>query len=717
MPAKKILSESISKLQTAKHPLEQYSKLERMNLSLKLSTSEIREVFGELQGDIEKGKGGKALTIIRALMVTSSSAQVISWIRRFGVFRCSKYKYRDKQLLEIVGDLLENSGLYKIPSDAFDYLKSVKNLLSLSKSLRSERSEIVKSLIENRREAPKTFLANIDVIFKYGLPGDRLLDSDDIRSYSPEEIIEAASCLFFIFHSEIGFSAENFGNIDESCLKETLYEELLVKAAKLCEFQNAEVFLDAFPYRVEICGDVVRLSAIDPLLEKSIRLGYIQTDMQMAIRHRQLIERCSQDSDGVSIASFAKNCFDKLGERIVYLVEKPISRYVFKLPDVPQLIEPFSRNHLFIEDVSSVEMLATEDYIDPNTVAQALISDNITVIDVLKIQRFFGFINVCFSNAFSKHPIAERANVQLRSCVAVFRKEAILRFFGMLLGEDKAENILNLLTINLTTAKYIDLQYTPIIKFGGRYMFSPVVLSGSNLVRNILCHQDRRLTLKNMFDPMQSELANALQDAGFLVATEIDVGTKKKQLETDIIAYRDGFLFILECKNSFHPCNVYELRTSYDYIVYAASQLEKRKAILLDVKKQMAIFEKLGWNVSPSTEVRTCIAIGNRVFNGYQCSGHPVRQVHEMLNLLRVGQVVIGDEPLRLWKGQRFSIEDFLAHLSGDTVVADFLHLMQPFERQVKIGSSTLSCSTYMLDTQELAQRAKSRYQAIESVM
>jgi hypothetical protein len=145
-----------------------------------------------------------------------------------------------------------------------------------------------------------------------------------------------------------------------------------------------------------------------------------------------------------------------------------------------------------------------------------------------------------------------------------------------------------------------------------------------------------------------------------LVKDEFDLGTIVNPREIDLIAYKDGHLFIFECKNSFHPCNVYERRTTYEYIQYAAEQLELRKLWLSDKAKQAAALKELGWNVPATNDIDTCIALGNRVFNGLVLDGHPVRSVHELLNVLLRGTVSLMEEQFRLWEGDQFVIADLI---------------------------------------------------------
>lgn len=677
---------------------------------------ELNTAVDHLAKALEQGKVSKAQSITRALLLTSPD-KAISRIRRNGVFRCSRYEYRERSARGVIGDIQRYATTYSLSQVYLDYFRSVDNLLSLGPALQCERASLVKRLRSKQSVVIKTLLANIETFFTYGLHGNGEADTDSIYAYSGEEMAEAFSYLLRLFQACVGLKETHFGMVDDASVENPFYQKLLIDSAKICEFHAAEILIDAFPYSATVEGEVVKVEAIDTLLEKTIRIGYIQAEMQFAIRTDSLHrERHSAQPIAMSVTHFAKEFFDRAGYKLITLAQKPIARYVMGLPTIPQLFEPFSGNKLFLEDLSSLEMLGTEDYVTPNSVIDSPIVGSITVIDVLKIQRFIKFLHQGLFEAFNQHPMdVDRVKIQLQSCIPVFRKDALLQLLQQLLPPTKAEEMLNLITFDPASAEYIDLQYMPIISTQGWYMFSPAVLAGSNLVRNLLCHHSQRLTLRDKTDPMQTSLTEALESAGFLVKAEIKRSIEGNTLEIDILAYRDEHLFIFECKNSYHPCNVYELRTSYSHITHAAEQLEKRKSWLDDQAKQQALFKSLGWNIAPTGKIMTCIAIGNRVVNGYICAGHPVRQVHELLNVLKRGVVVLGGEKYRIWNGVSFSVHDLVAHLAGDTIIADFLNAMQPETRQYRLSSKTLSFATYSLDLCELTKISQSRFPLIES--
>ncbi len=711
------LSELISQMFDSRAPLDTYRALKEANYKPTPTTAQFDQTLNSFADVLKQDKVRKALSIARALLLTSPD-KTIKKIRRNGYFKCSRYAYRERSARAVVGDMLRNATIYELSQSHIDYLQSVDHLLSLGPNLQRERASLVKRLRDKESVVIKTLLANVDTFFTSGLPGDKSLNTEFLNAYLPEDMAEAFSYLLRLFQTCVDLKPTHFGIVDESSATKSFYQKMLIDAAKMCEFHAAEVLIDSFSYKATGYGKVIKIEPFTPLLEKSIRLGYIQVEMQRHIRdNRMYEENYSSQPIAQSIDRLAKECFDNAGVELVKLVEYPSARYVMQIPTNQKMFMPFCMNGLFLEDLFYLNMLGIEDYIATNEVAELPLVGNIKVIDILKVQRFFRFVNLCFFEAFSKNiEKPENIIIQLQSRIPVYQENILTGFLSKLLTPEKAKEILDVLTCDPKSSK-LDLQYTPIISAHGWNMFSPAVFAGSNLVRNLLCHNNKRLTLRDNTDPMQIALANALKLANFSVETEITRKVDGNELEIDILAYRDDILFIFECKNAFHPCNVYEMRNSYDHIKHAAEQLEKRKSWLLDLSKQGTLFNSLGWDIDPTDQVLTCIAIGNRVFNGYECEGHPVRQVHELLNVLKSGEIVIDDERRRIWKGLSFSVDDLVTHLAGDNFIADFLQAMQQVNHQFKFGSKVLSITSYALDILEVTKTSKIRYPYIGPAM
>lgn len=706
-----------STLHEAQEPVILVAQMCSASRSAKASREDLAEAWLALATAFKRNQRGRSLSVTRALLVLVGADKFITRIQRDGVFRSSKYDFYAPSVQNVIDDLTVNSASYRLTNQHVEYLRSVSSLWSLATELKNQRISLVKRMRQRRNCVIKTLLANIDIMFTYGVPGDRLADTDSPYAYSSETMAEAFSYLLHLFEVEIGLTFTNFGLVDESSIYSPFYQTLLIDAAKLCEYLEVEVFIDAFPYKAEISQDGgVLVSAQYPNLEKSIRIGYVQSDMQKQLRLGALINELSNENGTIqSVTQLAHDCFTSLGERIVTYVQSPHPRYVAMWPMDPRLFEPFSGNGLFLEDLSSLEMLGTEDYVKPFEIIESSVVGNITVIDILKVQRFFHFLRFGIQLAIDKHsPTYERPDLHLSSCLPVFEKSKLLMFMECIIGKEKSEELLKLLTCDLGS-EYVDLQYTPFLKTGKWYMVSLVVLTSSNLVRNVLCHHAQRLTMRGSEnkDPMQASLKNALCKAGFNVEDEVEVGPKSNPLETDILAYKDNQLFLFECKNSFHPCNVYEMRTSYGHVTYAAEQLTKRAAWLKNSENQRRLFQKLGWEISVPVKIHTCIAIGNRVFNGYECDGHPVRQVHEILNMISGGTIRINGVSRRVWSNSEFSTDDLVRHLEGTTVIADFMNSTRPLNRKLVFGAVALNISSYMLDTDHLTSLGEARYPSL----
>jgi hypothetical protein len=89
--------------------------------------------------------------------------------------------------------------------------------------------------------------------------------------------------------------------------------------------------------------------------------------------------------------------------------------------------------------------------------------------------------------------------------------------------------------------------------------------------------------------------------------------------------------------------------------------------------------------------------------------------VHELLNVLLRGYVVIEDVTRRLWRSERFSVADLCSYLDGETTVADFMESMRTLNRTLSFGDAELTFSSYLLDAHKLARLSEAKYPPLES--
>ena len=152
------------------------------------------------------------------------------------------------------------------------------------------------------------------------------------------------------------------------------------------------------------------------------------------------------------------------------------------------------------------------------------------------------------------------------------------------------------------------------------------------------------------------------------------------------------------------------MRNSWDHIRTCSKQLNVRRDLLLDAGNQKLLFSKLGWDVETPTTVYTSIVIGNRVFHGAELDGHPIRQAHELINVITTGRIVGHENSLSFWLGSEFQTADLVAYLGRDSVAAKQLTVLDPHLYSFSMGYRTLVFSSYTLDPSRLAEHLRDRY-------
>ena len=673
----------------------------------------IAAALAMLSDAIGRNRRGRALSAARALLVIAGPVKAIERIKRDGILRASSFGFYAPAIEHVVSDWVDNAGLYGLSEAAVTYLSSVANLYQLAPAIRTLYRGLVSRLRTERIAILKCLLAEVDASFGDANHVD--VGYGEERPAAREELAEAFSYLLGQFHAHVGLTEVQFVLTDPDAGYDPRFRTMLGDAMKICRYREAEVLLEAFAYQAQAAVDGVHVSSIDPALERSVRLGYLQREMQSNVElHHLQIARA--DGTAASLHVLADHYFEKMGERGCRLERHPLPRYVVELP-IEKLAAIFSQDELLLEDALSCGSLALEEYLSWEDVPHQVVDGAITVLDLYKVQRLFRFMHHGLKRAIDRHePFSERAGLYRASCLPVLSRERALLLLGLAVGADKAQEVLTLLTADLT-AQGLDIQDAPLIAAGSYFMVSPAVLASSNLPRNILSRLHQRLVpaMPGRPDPMQSQLAQALRDAGFLVAVECDLkSSKDNKLETDLLAYRDGHMFVFECKNIYHPCNVYEQRNTYNAMIKAAGQLTLRKRWLADPAHQRELFAKLDWAVPCPAEVHTCVALGNRVFNGYICEGHPVRQAHELLNVLLRGYIELEDaRRVRFWRAETIEAVDLVDYVQGRTTHADIAAAMEPFDVATPIGDKWLTILSCALDLMQFKRIVIDRYPSV----
>jgi len=676
---------------------------------------DVTAALDSLREHLNADRHQQAVALASALFVWDADSAVAR-MRRGGIFRASRYEFRSKALIKILGAFDRLVPEESIRPDRLRYIRSVQTLLPAAEDARQVRRSLLARLNTHKRYVLKSLLVSVNEMFAHNWQANYEIDSSIIQHWGAEDMASAFSFILNLMREEVGIEPTAWQHVDDHLISpfENVYAGMLVDAAKLCEFREIETLIDGLPYEVARENSTLRVFSTDEDFEKSIRLGYIQSDMQMSMRSARVMELRS-GSPITTMENFIAEAFQAGMAELVEIVPEPIERLVFKMHLDPHFFAPLSGDTFFTEEIIALYSAAIDSFLpegeDPRHIK---VSENLDISDIIKVQRLFSFISYAFHERLkSIENKARRDRLRARSMLPVVKRQFLVDVIQRVIDVEKVDECLRLLILN-EADQFIDIQYRPIIKAGEWFVIAPALLHKSNLPRNIVVGNKLRNTLVTDDDPMQDAVVEALRASGFLVEPGFTFDIEGER-ETDILCWRDGHLFVFECKNSFHPCSAHELRTSYERIKEGEEQLDIRNRWLKHPDNQANLYRRLGWNVPVTEHIHTGIITANRLFTGFQKGQHPVRQAFELINVISRGMINRPDgSSLRFWKDATFSASDLVEYLEGGTIVDMQYRQLQPYVRKISIGSTDFHLSRYWMDPATMARDAEAIYESVE---
>ncbi|ELH4198006.1 hypothetical protein V9K10_003672 [Vibrio cholerae] len=691
------LTEKLTKLNKISVIVSEAKKNERVTAS----KSDIEVSIKSLCFNLERNRHREAVAIMLSLMLWDID-QAIARLRRSGILRPSRYKFKSKGLEVVLDASLELIKLHGCRADRLKYLMSLKVLLKAAPYAFRIRNSLIIRLKSRKNVALKTLLVIVNELFVNHKSGNLTFDFNHFEALGSEDVAQAFSYILHLMREEVGVTPNSWIYVDDKLCGEfdNIYINLLIDAAKLNEFLEIETLIEGMPYEISENGKNLMVFSTDESLEKSIRLGYMQADMQRNIRVNNVVkELYKPNGKNQTVNDLVASAFESGMSELVMKMDIPLERLVFVMPQSKDYFSPIKSDMFFLEEIPCIIGAGIDDFLDKDKEpAGILISDNLNISDIIKVQRLFSFISSAFEEKLRGiDNKEERRILKVRSVIPVMHHDSLLDHLLMLLSQTKSEEVIKLLTLE-ENESFIDIQYKPFIKSGDYYILSPALLSRSNLIRNVIVANKMRNRLSKKIDPMQTAVANALREAGFKVKEEFTYNINGKR-ETDIFCWLDGRLFVFECKNSYHPCSAHELKTSYEHIKKAEEQLDIRLDWLKNAENQAMLFDALGWDVPTTQYIHTGIITANRLFTGYTKGVHPVRQAHEFINVISRG--FVGREPLppiSFWKGSDFSVNDLVDYLDGKSIVSMQMSQLQPSEKVIPLGGISIKICRYIMN-------------------
>ena len=642
-------------------------------------------------------------------------------IRRSGIFRSSKYGFQAGCLRRVLTTLLEKENSLGLSEDCVQLLISSQNLLYMSNSVRHLDASIRRFIIKRHAVLLKTIVALADQLFMTDHREDLSVSTDEWKYYSKEELAEAASYIIYCFDDDVGIQDHHFHLIDEEALLRGLYHSLLVKACKVRRFREAEVMIDAFDYRCQRSGRSLRLKAPYPRMEISIRFGFIQQE-QASLRTSFDRAEATQRSQ-TSILKVADDFFDRFQDEIVNILERPIRRYVFALPDAPKFTSFFSHDGLFVEESLFLNAILKSELATWEELKSFKVREDLTVFDLLKVNRLFTFL-AHVTRKRLKTALEDEPGLACRSLVPVFDDDKFSTILGWCLPQEKIETMLNVLSWTPGTASVIDLQYKPLLRGTSHYL-SPLNLTATmNWYRNLAYTQKERVIQWADEDGASRDLAEAMRDVCGHVEKTFETTLGGQKIEIDVICRFEDHLFIFECKHALPPCNMFELRTSYDHMKKAAKSLTRVRELLKRRDLEQELYKRLGWNCQPSLDMVTCIVSCNGMFPALSLEDHPIRRFWELTNMIDSGDVRFGvvnveegtdgtyinqDEVMErnVWEGSTLTPRFLRRYIQEDLLHKPIFEAMVEVERRYRIENKNIIFSTFGLDPVALGKKLR----------
>ncbi|MEA5260741.1 hypothetical protein VB264_23280 [Arcicella aquatica] len=642
------------------------------------------------------------------VLLWNNSQKTLADIQKKGIFRATKQLENNKTILgSIIDDLLQTTEIIsKLDNIEKEYLESIYNLFAIFPSLKKCQDNVIKEIKSFKNKYPngsfiKTLMAWNDYLFVSSYIPD--YTNDLIQSQTKEELSEAISYLIYKYTTIFQDDPIQF-LIEMNYLESEEFENLVVSICTFIDIREKEINIDYFGYRCIF--EKGRLIIKPPFedFEKSLRLGYIRTDIQY-LNDMMYNARIQEDSGGLLFQHFIEELINKSSIKFIHLNHTLNStRYSFVIPEIVHekiLVDFLGTDRLFIDEVNYLRYLYKEQQLDFESLNQIKIKENLTLYEFIRIKRFFNFMFFAFSYEVFK--IEKDPYTIIRSLVPVLTITQLYKIINPLFEKDKIDSFLELISWSRDSNSMLDLQYYPIYKSKELIHISLSVLANSSYIRNLYASEyskgNNAIMSDGKKDLLTEKLEKFLKNAGINVHTEINVSTT----DIDVLACFDSTLFIFECKNGLHPVNSFDLRGTYNHIKKAELQLGKIQELYKNGKLAQILKYNCDIELDDIQNISYSIVLGNRLFNG-NIFDYPVRYISELVNIIETGNIHTEEGTFCIWEENRITAKVLLNYMSNENEIFKiYTELLNETRLSKKFFDSVIEMDTYEISTDKNA--------------
>jgi hypothetical protein len=639
-----------------------------------------------------------------ALIITALDqyeAKAIDDIRKEGIFRFARYNFNADTLTAVV-ERARQHPFVNTTDTGRAYLDSV---IALSKLAPAARLLLKRLQTETTPFFFKRYLVVVEALFRSPHRREPAPVRSQWQHFDTEELADGFSYYYSLLQEKQPLTIANVNHLPLSKTWRTHIERRLVDFARIIRFREAEILITSFPFVATTDGNVTTVKPVNSDFEKSIRWGYIRdADQRSADRLR------SDEQVLPSLKDLAVSILDQLGDRLCQVVNYPSPRLRIALPLTTKLKELFAGNHLFREEQHLVLDTLKSLFIEFEKLESTPVYKSITLNHLLKFRRMCAFIWFVQDEFCRRHNLVG-SPIYYRSLVTHLPIDEAFSIAREFCGVDHPEELYEVLSTSAGSGRVFDLQRTPILGVAGQYIVPNAVVANSNIMCNALQFTQFRFDASGTADPVSGALAAAFAEVGIRAVQRLRYEFNGKIGEIDVLALLEDHLFAFECKNSLSPCNPHELRQSYGYILKAFDQLTRLRDILSEPGFRTYLRKRTNFDITDPVKLTTCVATGNRMFNGYQNSGHSIRNVHELLNVIQGGTAYFSfpdksdqvaspgvELSMPLIQGARITANEFAKYMVASPLHRLAFDAMAEHEELIGFGQKRLCFRTFALD-------------------
>lgn len=618
---------------------------------------------------------------------------IISSIKKMGFLRPSSYDYETKNLKNIINTLLEDKKFTIYDS----YLYSMLHLCQISKDIKYI-NKLISNYIYLQPSLVKTLIAHADNFFyeyKY-------------NSNSAYEIkLEAFSHLIILCRNIKNTSEKDIIKIQNISPSEL--ESIVDLASKIVYFKKMEIKVDFFHYKINKKNNKT-YSIENSNFEKSTTFSYLKYDLKRATVFNDFLN--SKNNQPSLNEVLDQVCDTLINLKFYEIKQDPFIRLCPKFSLNPTFLDLLNTDSIFLEEISQLYFIFNENFLRQNDLKQKIV-DDFTVLDFLKLQRFFLLLSKLYRAIAKNEKIKNKDFILRSSLIPLFHEKDFEKLMNQIFSNSK-KNFYDLFINHISEDFYkikdfYDIQYSPALKFGKSIIVSPTILSRSNIIRNALWRNNINLSIQNKNDKMIETIKNELKSVGFKVFTDVKFG----KYDIDIIAKLDNEVFIFECKNSYHPANEYELRNSFEHLIKAEKQLDNLESMLKDPTTRKNLANKLEISLYKCS-FSFSIVSSNRLFNGLKVKKYTCLNAQELINCISGGSVRMDKNVYRFWGINDFSVHDLKKYTSGKLII-DYFSLAHEVTIKVELKDILILEKSFGYSLEEIKSFIEDRYPLIKN--